>query len=126
MRKTNDLLDPVTASDHAQGKSDAPITLLEYGDYQCPYCVAAYPEIKRIQKALGRNVRFVFRNFPITTSHPDAESAAEAAEAAGAQGKFWEMHDALYENEGRVGPDDIAPLVPELGLDEEQFAADMD
>jgi len=90
---------PVGERDHSAGPSDAPLLLVEYGDYQCPYCGAAYPIVKRIQKELGSSLRFVFRNFPITNSHPQAEWAAETAEAAAAQGKFWEMHDFLYENQ---------------------------
>ena len=77
------------------------MTLVEYGDYECPYCGAAYPIVKEIQSRLGERLRFVFRNFPITTSHPHAEQAAESAESAAAQGRFWEMHDLLYENQAR-------------------------
>ena len=80
----------------------APVTLVEYGDYQCPFCGAAYPIIKEVQARMGDGLRFVFRNFPISTSHPNAERAAEAAEAAGVQGRFWEMHDLLYENQDRL------------------------
>src|SRR4051794_26550827 len=90
---------PVADSDHIQGPATAPVTLVEYGDYQCPYCGQAYPIVKEIQQSLGQKLRFVFRNFPISTSHPHAQHAAEAAEAAAAQGKFWEMHDHLYENQ---------------------------
>jgi protein-disulfide isomerase len=94
---------PVGARDHTAGPSDARVVLVEYGDYQCPYCGAAYPIVKRIQKALEGRLRFVFRNFPITNSHPQAQWAAEHAEAAAAQGKFWEMHDYLYENQESLG-----------------------
>lgn len=90
---------PVGERDHVEGPADAPVTLVEYGDYQCPYCGAAYPIVKRLQKEFGAGLRFVFRNFPITNAHPHAEWAAETAEAAAAQGKFWEMHDYLYENQ---------------------------
>src|SRR5271155_798978 len=96
---------PVGERDHAEGPSDAPMVLVEYGDYQCPYCGAAYPIVKKIQKELGKRLRFVFRNFPITNAHPYAQWAAETAEAAAAQGKFWEMHDCLYENQGSLGDD---------------------
>src|SRR4029077_9113577 len=89
--------------DHVQGREDSPLVLVEYGDYQCPYCGAAYPIVKKVQKELGPRLRFVFRNFPITNSHPHAEWAAETAEAAAAQGKFWEMHDFLYENQRFMG-----------------------
>jgi protein-disulfide isomerase len=90
---------PVGERDHAQGGTDAHLVLVEYGDYQCPYCGAAYPIVKRVQKEFGAGLKFVFRNFPITNLHPRAEWAAETAEAAAAQGKFWEMHDYLFENQ---------------------------
>jgi protein-disulfide isomerase len=91
---------PVNSNrDHIQGPSAAPVTLLEYGDYQCPYCGQAYPIIKQVQKHLGNKLRFVFRNFPITQIHPHAQHGAEAAESAAAQNKFWEMHDYLFEHQ---------------------------
>jgi len=121
---TAELTLPISADrDHIQGPVDAPLTLLEYGDYQCPFCGAAYPIVREVQAQLG--VRFVFRNFPITTSHPRAEQAAEAAEAAGAQGKFWEMHDTLYENQDRLGDDDLHGYAEQLGLDVGRFDADL-
>src|SRR2546430_1125877 len=95
------------ARDHVQGPADAGVTLVEYGDYECPYCGAAYPIIKEVQTRMGERLRFVFRNFPIATSHPHAEHAAEAAEAAAAQGRFWEMHDLLYENQKRLHDEDL-------------------
>ncbi len=107
--------------DHMQGRADAPVTLVEYGDYECPYCGAAYPIVKEVQARLGDTLRFVFRNFPITTSHPHAEQAAEAAEAAAAQRKFWEMHDLLYENQRRLGDQDLRGYADQLGLDVELF-----
>jgi protein-disulfide isomerase len=105
--------------DHIQGPADAPVTLLEYGDYECPYCGAAYPIVKQAQ--LGDRLRFVFRNFPISTSHPHAEQAAEAAEAAAAQGRFWEMHDHLYEHQRKLEAGDLHTYAEELGLDVERF-----
>jgi protein-disulfide isomerase len=107
--------------DHIQGPADAPVTLLEYGDYECPYCGAAYPIVKQVQAKMGSRLRFVFRNFPITTSHPHAEQAAEAAEAAAAQGRFWEMHDYLYEHQRHLEPDDLRAYAGELGLDVDRF-----
>jgi protein-disulfide isomerase len=107
--------------DHIQGPADAAVTLVEYGDYECPYCGAAYPIVKEVQARLGDTLRFVFRNFPITTSHPHAEHAAEAAEAAAAQGRFWELHDLLYENQRRLGDADLHGYAETLGLDVEQF-----
>src|SRR5882724_1265937 len=84
---------PIANRDHIQGPIDAPVALVEYGDYQCPHCGAAYPVVKAIQERLGDRLCFVFRNFPLVNAHPHAEHAAEAAEAAGTQDAFWEMHD---------------------------------
>ena len=113
---------PVGPRDHVQGPSDAELVLAEYGDYQCPYCGAAYPIVKRIQKALGKDLRFVFRNFPITNAHPLAQWAAETAEAAAVQGKFWEMHDALYEHQSSFGDGPLfGKLERKLKLDVDQL-----
>jgi protein-disulfide isomerase len=107
--------------DQVQGPADAVVTLVEYGDYECPYSGAAYPIIKELQARMGSRLRFVFRNFPITPAHPHAEQAAEAAEAAAAQGKFWEMHDVLYENQRHLGDQDLRAYAESLGLDAERF-----
>src|SRR5258706_4325395 len=93
---------PVGQRDHQQGPETAPVTLVEYGDYECPFCGKAYPIVKEIERRLGDRLRFVFRNFPLTQSHPHAEHAAEAAEAAAVQGKFWEMHDTLFEHQSAL------------------------
>lgn len=93
---------PVTSRDHIQGPEDAELTLVEYGDYECPSCGSAYPIVKRIQEQLGKRLRFVFRNFPLSEIHPHAESAAEAVEFSAAQGRFWEMHDLLFENQEQL------------------------
>jgi protein-disulfide isomerase len=111
--------------DHIQGPADAAVTLVEYGDYECPYCGAAYPIIKEVQARMGERLRFVFRNFPITTSHPHAEQAAEAAEAAASQGRFWDMHDLLYENQGHLRDQDLRAYAEKLGLDVERFDKDL-
>jgi protein-disulfide isomerase len=111
--------------DHIQGPADAAVTLVQYGDYECPYCGEANPIIKEVQARLGDSLRFVFRIFPITTSHPHAERAAEAAEAAAAQGKFWEMHVLLYENQRRLRDEDLHTYVERLGLDVELFDKEM-
>lgn len=108
---------PIAGRDHIQGPIDAPITLLEYGDYECPYCGQAYPIIKAIQKRLGDRLCFAFRNFPLVNSHPHAQHAAEGAEAAGAQGRFWEMHDMLFENQEALEDKDLARYAADLGLD---------
>ena len=107
----------VSAKDHRQGDPDAPCTLVEYGDYQCPSCGQAYPIVKRVQKHYGKRLSFVFRNFPLTQMHPFAEPAAETAEFAGANGKFWGMHDLLFENQARLGDDELLPeLAKQLHL----------
>jgi protein-disulfide isomerase len=111
--------------DHIQGPADAPVTLVEYGDYECPYCGAAYPIVKQVQEQMGERLRFVFRNFPIGTSHPHAEQAAEAAEAADGQGRFWEMHDHLYEHQRHLEIDDLLGYASELGLDVGRFQEDL-
>ena len=108
---------PVSAKDHRQGDAEAPCTLVEYGDYQCPSCGQAYPIVKRVQKHYGKRLSFVFRNFPLTQMHPFAEPAAETAEFAGANGKFWGMHDLIYENQERLGDDELLPeLAKQLHL----------
>jgi protein-disulfide isomerase len=116
---------PVGESDHVQGPATAPVTLVEYGDYECPSCGQAYPIVKELQRRLGRQLRFVFRNFPLATAHPHAERAAEAAEAAGAQGQFWAMHDVLVENQDALDDEDLVRYAAALGLDESQFVADL-
>ena len=103
--------------DHIQGPAEAAVTLVEYGDYECPYCGAAYPIVKDLQARMGDKLRFVFRNFPISTSHPHAEQAAEAAEAGAAQGRFWEMHDTLFEHQEALEDDDLLLYAVEIGID---------
>ena len=114
---------PVTPErDHIEGPANAALTLVEYGDYQCPYCGAAYPEVKKVQKELGPELRFVFRNFPLTNMHEHAMNAAETAEAASAQGKFWPMHDFLYEYQVTLGDPGVAlGYAKKLGLDTHRF-----
>ena len=108
---------PIASRDHIQGPPEAPLALVEYGDYECPYCGAAHPIVKKIQQRLGKRLCFAFRNFPLNNMHPFAEHAAEAAEAAAAQGKFWEMHDALFENQEALDDDALAQYAESLGLD---------
>ncbi len=115
------LTQPVSAHDHSEGPADAPLSLVEYGDYQCPYCGAAYPVVKRLQKTLGKGLRFVFRNFPLTEAHPYARIAAEAAEGAALQGKFWEMHDLLFEEQKLLKPEMVPSWAKRIGLNLEQF-----
>ena len=112
--------------DHIEGPVDASLTLVEYGDYQCPYCGAAYPEVKKVQKALGNKLRFVFRNFPLTNIHEQAMNAAETAEAASSQGKFWPMHDFLYEHQATLGDPGVAlDFAKKLGLNTQKFEQDI-
>jgi protein-disulfide isomerase len=116
---------PVGARDHVQGAEAAPVTLVEYGDYECPHCGAAYPVVQKLQEKLGKKLRFVFRNFPLNSIHPHAEHAAEAAEAAGLQGKFWEMHDWIFEHQDALEDRDLQEAARALGLDAGKFLKDM-
>jgi protein-disulfide isomerase len=112
----SDLKVPVTSNDHVQGDMKAPVTLVEYGDYQCPYCGTAHVVVKLLQQHYGKDIRFVFRNFPLTQLHPEAAPAAETAEFAGAHKHYWEAHDALYENQMALSLRLYETLVKELGL----------
>ena len=117
---------PVNDRDHVQGPADAPVTLVKYGDFECPYCAAAHVIVKKVQEIMADQLRFVFRHFPLTQIHPHAEPAAEAAEAAGAQGSFWEMHDLLYENQPLLDPPHLLAYAEELGLDTERFVRELE
>ena len=111
--------------DHIRGSLDAPVSLVEYGDYECPYCRAAHPIVDEIQARMGDELQFVFRHFPMTTVHAHAEEAAEAAEAAGAQGRFWEMHDVLFKNQEQLAPHYLRAYAGALGLDTQRFDRDL-
>lgn len=115
----------VKTKDHKEGNQNAKIVLVEFGDYQCPYCGEAFPIIKNIQKKLGDKMMFVFRNFPLTEMHPYALDAARAAEAAALQGKFWDMHDILYKNQENLEESDLVDYAKKLGLDLDKFKEDM-
>ena len=117
---------PVSERDHVEGSLDAPMTLVEYGDYQCPYCGAAHPIVKQVRAALGDQLAFVFRHFPLVSAHPYALIAAEAAEAAGAQGQFWPMHDRLYQNQHALDPQNLVLHAAALDLDVERFVNDLE
>lgn len=108
---------PVSDRDHAIGPPDAPVTLLEYGDYECPYCGRAFPIVEEVRRRLGDRLRFVFRNFPLTQIHAHAEHAAEVAEAAGAQGRFWAMHDWLFRHQAAQDDDSLLEGAAELRPD---------
>lgn len=113
---------PVGPADHAQGPAEAPVTLVEYGDYECPHCGHAYPIVKALQKRFGSQLRFVFRNFPLREIHPNAEAAAETAEFAATQDKFWEMHDLIYENQQDLSDELLADLAKRLRIDARELA----
>ena len=116
---------PVGSRDHSEGPADAAVTLVEYGDYECPHCGMAYPIIKEVQRRMGKQLRFVFRNFPIPDNHPHAIHAAEAAEAAGAQDRFWPMHDVLYEHQQKLRDRHLVEHAQALGLDAERFQREL-
>jgi protein-disulfide isomerase len=116
---------PVNGSrDHVLGPQKAPITLLEYGDYECPYCRQANLIVGNVVQQLGDKMRFAFRNFPLTQIHPHAQHAAEAAECAGAQNKFWEMHDILYENQQALEDENLLKYAEILELNMSRFQND--
>jgi protein-disulfide isomerase len=120
------LLVPVHADDHRQGSADAEWTLVEYGDYQCPICGQAYPIVKQLQERLGDRLLFVFRNFPLRQIHPHAEHAAETAEFAAAHGRFWEMHDLLFENQQDLQDERLFELAVQIGLSTHQLRRSLD
>jgi diadenylate cyclase len=118
-------LDPVGTRDHVRGPEDAPVTLVKYGDYECPYCGQLHPVLEELRERSGERVRFVFRHFPLDSVHPRARRAALAAEAAASQGRFWEMHDLLYENQAELGEEALTRYAAELGLDLRRFEEDL-
>lgn len=111
----------VSQRDHVRGPGSAPLTLVEYGDFECPHCGRAYGVVKDLEEELGTQLRVVFRHFPLATIHPFAELAAQAAEAAGEQGKFWEMHDILFENQEALAPENLIEYAQALALDLADF-----
>jgi protein-disulfide isomerase len=115
---------PVTSSDHAQGSEAAPVTLVEYGDYECSHCGAAAPIVQALQKRMGKALRFVFRNFPLKESHPHATHAAIAAEAVGAHGeaRFWAMHDSLYVHQTALEDQDLERYAEATGVPAPEIA----
>jgi protein-disulfide isomerase len=120
------LTPPVSERDHAVGPDDAPVTLVEYGDYECPYCRMAHQIVKAAQRELKGQLHFVFRNFPLAEIHPHARHAAQAAEAAAAQGKFWEMHDMLFEHQDGLEDADLVRYAEMLGLDAQRVARELE
>ncbi len=116
----------VSERDHVTGPPNAPVTLVEYGDFECPSCGKSHPMVKNLQRRLGDKLRFVFRHFPLTRIHPHAQHAAEAAEAAAAQGAFWQMHDRLFERQLALEDDNLTEYAAELGLDADRLRAELD
>ena len=115
------LAEPVGPRDHSIGNPDAPITIVEYGDYECPDCFNFVPIIREIRQRLGQRLRFVFRHFPRSNIHPNASMAAEVAEAAADQGKFWEMHETLFRHQKELGDLDLTHLALKVGLEVYRF-----
>jgi len=116
---------PVGPRDHTQGPQAARITLVQYGDYECPYSAEAFGFVQDLQQRFGDQLRYVYRNFPLTHAHPHAEHAAEAAEAAAVQGAFWEMYDYLFAHQRELDDDGLVAAAQTLGLDLERFDGDM-
>lgn len=116
---------PIGRGDHIQGELNAPVKLVEYGDFQCPNCGEAYPIVKKVQEEMGNKLCLVFRNFPLKELHEHAFSAALAAEAAGKQNKFWEMHDMLFENQDSLNDEDLLRYALSLDLNMRRFTKDM-
>jgi len=119
------LTPPVSQSDHILGAADAPVNLVEYGDFECPLCGRAHLIVQDILERLSGHMQFVFRHFPLSQAHPHALSSAEASEAAGAQGAFWPMHDALFESQDALLPDDLVAYASDLGLDVDRFTTEL-
>jgi len=117
---------PVAGIDHVTGAPHAVATVVEYGDFECPNCKQAQPAVKLLLQRFSGRVRFVFRHFPLEDVHPHALAAAQAAECAGGQGKFWEMHDLLFENQAHLKAKDLHGYAERLALDMARFAAEMD
>ena len=117
---------PVSERDHRQGPATAAVTLVQYGDYECPYTRLSTTIVRAMQQQLGDQLRFVFRNFPLTEIHPHALHAAFAAEAAAAQGKFWQMHDTIFHHQHTLEDADLEQFAEAVGLDMQQFARDME
>ncbi len=125
MTQRADLAVAVSERDHCQGPATAAVTLVQYGDYECPYTRQSTTVVRAIQRQLGERLRFVFRNFPLTEIHPHALHAALAAEAAASQGKFWQMHDSIFHHQHTLGDADLTRMGEEVGLDVEEFARDL-
>ena len=127
MRPIDDtrLLLPIGPEDHVHGPDSAPFTLVEYGDYECPACGQLFVILRDVQGVLGEHLRIVYRHYPLSGAHPNAQKAAEAAEAAGSQGRFWEMHDLLFQHQANLKRKDLLGYAERLGLDISRFRSDL-
>lgn len=119
------LMVPVSSHDHVAGPENASVTLVEYGDFECPHCGRAEPIVQGIRRHLGNQLRFVFRHFPLKEAHPHAAAAAEASESAGAQGRFWEMHDIIFRNQSALETTDLIEYAAEIGVDANRVAKEV-
>jgi protein-disulfide isomerase len=126
MSNSFQLADPLGPTDHVRGPEHAPVTVVEYGDFQCPQCKQAVGAVKQVLARFENQVRFAFRHFPLVGVHPHALRAAEAAECAAGQGRFWEMHDLLFEKQSHLEPAHLFDHARSLGLDMARFTAEMD
>jgi protein-disulfide isomerase len=126
MSRHPDLAIPVSAVDHVLGAEHSPVTVVEYGAFECPICKQAAPAVKLVLERFGARIRFVFRHFPVESAHPHAMHAAQAAEAAGGQGKFWQMHDLLFDNQRHLKMAHLREYAQRLDLDMPRFIAEMD
>ena len=124
--KDNDVTPSVGECDHTRGAEAAAVTLVEYGDFECPFCGEAYRIVREVERRYGERVRFVFRHFPQPEIHPYAQRAAEVAEAAAAQGKFWEMHDYLFEHQPSLAVPDLLRYAADLGLDVDRIRTELE
>jgi protein-disulfide isomerase len=125
MAEENELTVPANERGHTRGPATAPVTLVMYGDYQCPYTALANRFVADLREEMGEQLRLAYRQFPLADIHPDAERAAEAAEAAAAQGRFWEMHDKLFERQESLRERDLVRYAAALGLDRDRFSQDL-
>jgi protein-disulfide isomerase len=126
MKNAVDLIDPISAGDHVLGATHTGIEIVEYGDFECPTCKAAVPGVQMLLKRFEGRIRFAYRHFPLEDIHPHALCAAEAAECAGAQGKFWEMHQTLFDNQAHLDRPHLHRYAEKLGLDMSRFRSEMD
>jgi protein-disulfide isomerase len=126
MSRQIDLAVPISAVDHVLGAEHSPVTVVEYGDFECPICKQAAPAVKLMLERFGPRIRFVFRHFPVESAHPHAMHAAQAAESAGGQGKFWQMHALLFDNQRHLKMENLREYAQRLGLDMPRFIAEMD